>query len=273
MFGYITADLSSLTDEQKSRYRGCYCGLCHVLGSEYGTVHRLTLNYDLTFLALILSSLYESQETEATARCLAHPLTTHHFWMTDATKYAAAMNIALSYHKMIDDWNDDHNILSRTMAAILSSDLQQIRTTYRRQWDAIQNCIDALSVLELQNCQEPDMGANLFGTLMGELFVWKDDRWSSSLRTMGEALGRFIYLMDAVLDLPSDIKKGNYNALSSRYGLDYSKESYYPILEMLIGECCSAFEQLPIIQDLEILRNILYSGVWTRYHNHTIKEQ
>ena len=106
MFGYITADLSSLTDEQKSRYRGCYCGLCHVLGSEYGTVHRLTLNYDLTFLALILSSLYESQETEATARCLAHPLTTHHFWMTDATKYAAAMNIALSYHKMIDDWND-----------------------------------------------------------------------------------------------------------------------------------------------------------------------
>ena len=34
---------------------------------------------------------------------------------------------------------------------------------------------------------------------------------------------------------------------------------------MMIGECSGAFEQLPCLQDIEILRNILYDGVWNRY--------
>ena len=36
-------------------------------------------------------------------------------------------------------------------------------------------------------------------------------------------------------------------------------------LTMLIGECAAVFELLPIVQDADIMRNILYSGVWLRY--------
>ena len=37
------------------------------------------------------------------------------------------------------------------------------------------------------------------------------------------------------------------------------------LLTGLIGEAAEAFETLPLLQDVQILRNILYSGVWTSY--------
>ena len=76
----------------------------------------------------------------------------------------------------------------------------------------------------------------------------------------GCALGRFIYIMDACLDLESDQKHGRYNPMAQK-----DKAEFESILTMLIGDCALEFEKLPLVQDLEILRNILYSGVWTRY--------
>lgn len=32
-----------------------------------------------------------------------------------------------------------------------------------------------------------------------------------------------------------------------------------------LGECALEFEKLPLVEDADILRNIIYSGVWTRY--------
>ena len=34
---------------------------------------------------------------------------------------------------------------------------------------------------------------------------------------------------------------------------------------MMVAEATEAFEQLPIILDADIIRNVLYSGVWSRY--------
>ena len=30
--------------------------------------------------------------------------------------------------------------------------------------------------------------------------------------------------------------------------------------------CCRVFERLPIVKDVELIRNILYSGIWVRFH-------
>lgn len=272
MFGYVVADLNALSDEQKERYRSCYCGLCRKIGTEYGNVQRLTLNYDLTFLALLLSSLYESDEMSSSGRCLVHPKSSRTYWQTDATDYAAAMNIALSYHKAKDDWNDDNSVSAFFLMSALKKSADRISKQYPRQWNTICTYLDELSNLEAVNCQEPDLCANLFGKLMGELFVWKHDNWEPILREMGEALGRFIYLMDAVLDLPEDIKQRKYNVLQSRVDPAHAADNYWAVLNMMIGECCCAFEKLPVLQDLDIIRNILYSGVWSRYHNRKNKE-
>ena len=71
--------------------------------------------------------------------------------------------------------------------------------------------------------------------------------------------------MDALLDLPADLKHGSYNPLRSRAQAGLTKETFLPVLQLLMGECTDAFERLPLVQDVELMRNILYSGVWCRY--------
>ncbi|MDD3214137.1 MAG: DUF5685 family protein, partial [Eubacteriales bacterium] len=105
----------------------------------------------------------------------------------------------------------------------------------------------------------------------GEIFVYRNDYWAVPLRKLGEGLGRFIYLMDAYDDLPADLRRKRYNPLAKyRDQPDYEtllKDS----LTLLIAECTQAFELLPLVQDVDILRNILYSGVWMRYQQKQAK--
>ena len=75
MFGYINANTSSLSPEEETRYKEAYCGLCHALGTRMGQHTRMALSHDLTFLSLLLMSLYEPEEQKQTTACIMHPLT------------------------------------------------------------------------------------------------------------------------------------------------------------------------------------------------------
>ena len=101
---------------------------------------------------------------------------------------------------------------------------------------------------------------------MAALFSPRQDRWTPLLQQMGEALGRYIYLLDALADLPEDLRKNRYNPLRSRAEAGLTRETLLPVLQILMGECTDAFERLPLVQDVGLMRNILYSGVWARYH-------
>ncbi len=113
-----------------------------------------------------------------------------------------------------------------------------------------------------------DQAAGYTGDFMGELCVVWRDHWERDLRETGFYLGKFIYLIDAYDDLEKDEKTGNFNVLSELRELD---EEHFPqiLREILLDTaacCCRAFERLPIIQNVELLRNILYSGIWVRFH-------
>ncbi len=238
MFGYVIANLEGLTQAQKDRYKGCYCGLCRVLKQRHGFSGRLTLTYDMTFLVLLLSALYQTRYTE----------------------YAADMNVVLAYNNCRDDWQDDGSALKYWEAEALSCQCAAVRARWPRQCAAIEQCMAELSEIEQTDTGDPDAAANCFGRLMGELFV-TGELWDDRLRPFGEALGRFIYLLDAVIDLPEDLRHGRYNPLRSLP----QDADLHALLTMLLGECSAAFEALPVLQDVELLRNILYSGVWLRY--------
>ena len=59
MFGYVTVNYKALSKEEQEQYQRYYCGLCRGLEHRYGNISRLTLNNDMTFLLILLSSLYE----------------------------------------------------------------------------------------------------------------------------------------------------------------------------------------------------------------------
>ena len=62
MFGYIGINRQELKVRELERYRAFYCGLCDTLRTRYGLGGQMTLTYDMTFLIILLSSLYELEE-------------------------------------------------------------------------------------------------------------------------------------------------------------------------------------------------------------------
>lgn len=270
MFGYVMANTGELEKHQKTRYGAVYCGICRQIRGRSGNLSRLMLSYDMAFLALLLMSLYEPEENGGDNACLLHPIQKRP-WVDNAyIRYAADMNVALSYYKCLDDWNDDQHLGAKAMASILEKHLPDIRAQYPRQCQAIEDCISQLSRLEKENCPNPDLPANCFGRLMAALLVYKEDLWAEKLQQMGMALGRFIYLADAVVDHPKDKKKGKYNPLWAQPD-DPEKWENYLVLAM--GRCTAYYEQLPLVQDKAILDNILYSGVWIELRRRQKRKQ
>lgn len=266
MFGYIVADLNNLSDDDKKRYNACYCGLCRAIGQKYGTIQRLSLNYDVTFLILLLGSLYEPQEHHGRKCCLAHSAGKRAYYHTDITDYGAAVNLTLVYYKCIDDWTDDRRVDRLAESVFFKSAADRFQTDFPRQHRAVVTCLQSLAAMESDDLRDPDRGANLFGEMLGELFVLReDDRWADLLRTFGQSLGRFIYLLDAICDLKTDLKKKRYNPLKSLHEGGWTVSDAESILAMILGECTAAFEKLPLVQDIDLLRNILYSGLWLHY--------
>ena len=266
MFGYIEADIRAFSPEQLQRYRGCYCGLCRSLKERHGQLSRAVLSFDIAFLVMFLSSLYEPEERSGEKRCGIHPLKKRHFWKSEFSDYGADMNLALAYYNCLDDWRDDKNLLRYTQAKAMEGHYEAVYRQWPRQCSAIERCINTLSEIEKSTEQDPDAGANCFGELMGELFVYRDDSFQSErCRLFGQALGRFIYMMDACVDLEKDKKHRKYNPLINTEKGDMSEEDKLLILKMLLGECTRHFEMLPLLQDVDIMRNILYGGVWQQY--------
>ena len=264
MFGYVTASVKELTPEQKVRYNAVYCGICRRIRIQSSQIARLGLSYDMAFLALLLMSLYEPEEDTGNRACALHPLKPKPWIDNRYIRYAADLNVALAYYNFLDDWQDDGKITAKLMADAFGRQYPAIEEKYPRQCAAIRDCIHRLNELEKANCPNPDEPAGVFGELMAELMVVEEDLWAPTLRNLGMALGRFIYLLDAAVDYDKDKRKKKYNPyLAMGQEKDWPRWEEYLVLTM--GRCTANFEMLPLVQDKSLLDNILYSGVWVNY--------
>lgn len=294
MFGYVVINKSELKFKEYDVYKSYYCGLCHSLKSHYGLKGQITLTYDMTFLAMLLTSLYEPKITQSKHRCMVHPLKPQSIISSTYTDYVADMNVLLAYYKALDDWNDDKNLLKLAFAKIIkpkelkknasvsnaNNDLNfnedcndskkentvSDRFDYATKANAIASLLTELGTLEKEGETNIDIIAGIFGKIMSILFVPNNDRWAASLSRIGFFLGKFIYILDAYDDLENDIKKKQYNAFKSVCNEDGFDDRIKDMLQMMMAECSREFEYLPVIENSEILRNILYAGVWTAYY-------
>ena len=271
MFGYVIGNWGELTEEQRLRYRSVYCGICREIRDRSSQAARLGLSYDMAFLALLLMSLYEPEENSGPNACCLHPVTKRPWVDNEFIRYSADMNVALAYYNFQDDWQDDRKLSAGMMARLLQGRLPQVEQRYPRQCGAMKTAIRELARLEEEGCPNPDLPANAFGDLMAELFCYREDRWAPVLRDLGRSLGRFIYLLDAVLDYDKDLKTNSYNPfLAMGTGKDPAKWEEYLVLTM--ARCAGMYERLPLVQDKALLDNILYSGVWVAYRGNKKKE-
>ena len=272
MFGYVTANRKELTKPQQLRYNAVYCGICRQIRTRASQTARLGLRYDMAFLALLLMSLYEPEETSGDRACMLHPLAKH-AWVDNAyIQYAADMNVALAYYNAVDDAADEGRLSAKIMAGVFGKTLPEIESRFPRQCSAIRNCIRELDALEKAECANPDQTAGCFGRLMGELLIYREDMWSPTLRQMGDALGRFIYLTDAAVDFRKDRKRGSYNPFLAM-GMEEHWQAWEDYLVLAMARCTRHFEALPLVQDKDILDAILYSGIWVEFRRKMPRQQ
>ena len=201
MFGYININRKELTKEGDRAYQAYYCGLCRILKRNCGTKGQMLLNYDMTFLIVLLTGLYELEHVEQEFTCPIHPTKKRTAWINEATEYAADMNLLLAYHNFEDDWKDNKAYAKKACAMAFVKDYEKARKKYPRQASAVEKYMKTLAAAEAAQEENIDLIAGLTGEMTGEIFDWKEDEWSDELRCLSFYLGKFIYLMDAYEDL------------------------------------------------------------------------
>ena len=220
MFGYVRPSDDRLTPADRETFRAAYCGLCHALGARYGLVGRMILNYDLTFLAMVLS---DGAGEMCAKRCAVHPMRRRCCVAGDPALDAAAdMSVILTYWQLRDGVAD-HGFwggLKYRIASVL------LRPAYRRarerrlQFDAGTKAhLSELAALERERCSSLDAPADAFAQLLALAAEEVNDPVRRRVTAqMLYHLGRWVYLVDAADDLKKDVKNGSYNPLVPRFG-------------------------------------------------------
>ena len=266
MFGYVRINKMDLTFREFDYYKGYYCGLCKYLKENHGEVSRLSLNYDITFLIVILTALYKLDSDITYERCIANPLKKKMRIVNEITEYAASMNILLSYYKLEDNLYDDNGIKDKLAYELYKGKLKKAYEKYPQKAEYIKQQLLNLRELENEKSKSIDRVSNTFGNLMGEIFVFKKDEYEQNLRNIGFNLGKYIYILDAYEDLEEDNKKGRYNPF-----IDYIdkkeelKNKVDRLISMSLGMATKNIEQLNLEFNKSIIDNIIYSGVYLRY--------
>lgn len=265
MYGYVVINKPEMKFKEYDEYRGFYCGLCHCLKEKYGVLGSVTLSYDLTFLAILLSGLYETEDERSRENCLAHPFEKHLFVKNQYVEYVADMSILLAWHKCQDDWQDERDIRKKLYGEGIKKGYKRVCEKYPEKARIVEICMKNIMEAEKRGEENLDVLAGYFGKIMAEVFVVREDLWEVSVREIGVNLGKFVYILDAYEDLEEDERKKRFNPLINRKNRPMFHEEIQTVLKMYAAFCAVEFEKLPVIDNISILRNILYSGIWSKY--------
>ena len=271
MFGYIRPAKERLNAHDEELFQAVYCGLCHELGRKYGFSARFVLNFDFTFLAILLSEAGAPACTSC--RCIAHPckaccVMAH----TASLEVAADHSIVLAWWQLRDHIKD-HGLLKSLpyrLAALF------LRSAYRKasrcvpEFDAsVQRHLSDLAAREREHCASLDQAAEPFAALMADIAAVAPDELHR--RVMAEIfyhLGRWIYLVDAADDLKKDFEAGYYNPLRYRYGLtdgtldEKTQQEVALSLDLSVHRMASAYALLERGVWSNILDSIFYESLY-----------
>ncbi len=274
LFGYITPYKGELKVREYEIFKAYYCGLCKSLGKEFNHFTRLGLNYDLNFLALLLSSLKDEKEKTVYESCIANPFKKKKIIRhNDCLQYTSYISIVLVYFKLLDDWKDEKSIKSLFAVLPYIIPVRKAKKVLSNKYNFIKKQLDKLTQLEKNNCSIIDESADSFGKLMEQIAVppfITDENTRRVLKWLGYNLGRWIYILDAFNDIDEDIKKHNYNPILLQYNykstekvVDFYKRIKKELeftLTFTLENIAKSFELLNVKHNRAILDNIIYMG-------------
>jgi hypothetical protein len=280
MFGYVTPCKMEMKIVDYEKFKAYYCGLCHSIKDNFGNLPRLTLNFDMTFLAILLDSLSECKCDFTQFKCALHPLKKRVMINNnEALDYAAFCNITLAYYKLMDDVQDNKTMKSKIFSMFLKNYLRSPKVEYRYIMNYTSEKLLSLNTVEtayedisVDEQLSIDGLSHIFADLTGTIisFYYKDAPFKEDLYWLGYNLGKWIYIIDAYDDLEKDIKSNSFNAINSLLNsdkLEFEKFSKFiaPRIDFILTtcaeQCLTYLNKLPTLKNENILYNILELGL------------
>jgi hypothetical protein len=271
MFGYVRPPLQDLSQEDADRFRRMYCGLCHTLGTRYGTAARMILNYDFTYLAILLSEKTEGEVHSK--RCMVHPVHPREFLEESAAmELAADESVILAYWQLRDGVEDHdwfHGLKYRSLSAVLEPAYKKAAKLRPAFDETVRRQLSQLRELERENCASIDRAADAFAVLLGSAAKEVDDPIQRRvLEQILYHLGRWVYLVDAADDMKKDAEEGNYNPVALRFEVQNGvwtpekRQEFAVTLDHSIRMITTAFELWNFGVWTPILQTTFYTGLF-----------
>ncbi|MGL4798689.1 MAG: DUF5685 family protein [Cellulosilyticaceae bacterium] len=283
MFGYVKPLKDELKVYQLTVFKSYYCGLCQHIKKDFGELPRFVLNYDLTALALLLDGLSDSKTYMRDSICITSPVKKKPMIVAnEALSYAACMNVSLVYYKLLDDVLDDGDLKSKVLAESLKPYTKKfppqvlpINRVIHKELQALHKLESEKTFFSLDEISHPF--AEIVGRIVKDYpYALKNDTPAlrESLYQFGYALGKWIYMIDALDDLEKDMKEGNFNPINVLYNQD---DLPYDELLARVGEqvsftllncgyrCMANLRKLPLVRNRAILHNIVSLGMMEEY--------
>ena len=275
MFGYVRPSVQDLPEGELDRFRTMYCGLCHTLSRRYGQAARFILNYDFTYLAILLSDRTAGKENAG--RCYTSPIRKRPYLEpTAAMELAADESVILAYWQLRDGVEDHAwaaGLKYRAGARLLESAYRKA-AAFRPAFDqAVRRQLQMLSALEKEKDPSMDKAADTFAVLLSSAAEGVEEPVRRRvLEQILYHLGRWVYLIDAADDLKRDAESGNYNPVALRYGLKdgawdpESRHAFAVTLDHSIHQMAAAFELWNFGVWTTVLQTTFYAGLFRVGH-------
>ena len=271
MYGYVRPVKDELKVRQYEAYKAAYCGLCHCLRRDFGVPARFVVNYDFTFLAMLLWTDQGADYDQE--KCMASPLKRKNVLRTaPALEVAAALSVILAYWKLRDNLRDE----GPGKAAASGLALGALELSYRRARekqpdfaDAAQACLEQLRQLEAENCPSLDRPADCFARILAAAApAAEGEEARRALEQLLYHMGRTVYLLDAADDLAEDARSGNYNPVALRFALQggqwtpEKRAEFAVTLDHSIHMVATAFELWDFGVWRPVLERTIYHGLF-----------
>lgn len=272
MFGYVRVDSAELKVREYEFYRGTYCGLCRTMGKCTGQCSRMTLSYDFAFLAVCRMALENASVCFEQKRCFMHPLKKRNVMVrSPLLEYCAGAAALLNYHRVCDDLADEKG-LKKWRARFAKPFVARARKKALKRGLApldasLAEGLARLSALEREAPRSVDAPAAVFGDILADILAFGLEESEAKIAAAaGRAIGRWIYIADALDDATEDAERGRYNPFLLLYGRVPTQAEWESIGLALKNELYGAEAAVDLL-DIEnanvksIVYNVLYLGM------------
>ena len=220
MFGYVRTDTPYLYIKDKTLYEAMYCGVCKGIAEVCGHTARFGLSYDITFLSVIMHNILGEDVHIQKSHCLTHCIRFKMMADVDElTRKLGALNTLLAYYKYTDDIMDEGK--GHGKRYLFKKGYKRVKKAYPEIEKIVRENLAKQEEVEKAKVASIDRAADATAKMLAQFSAYAlGEKSSEHTYALFYALGKWIYLIDALDDYDKDKKKGAYNPFLLAYGAE-----------------------------------------------------